>query len=324
MVAEPDSGFSRGSIAFAKRPLFDEFAAGFSGRLLSTPKYDPALAAREKSKIHETRKIRFGINRKCCYQFCENGFSNGLAGPISELETLRQFPCRGHFGLIPGFISREPCSSLAEIGIMDKPDSRSRWTFRCFQDRNTESFLGSFVQRRWQTTIKPVRSQDETSVPSPDRVVNDPFCFRRLCLLIANQFRSRPAACSGGRRRRSVLANRQYASFHGVHLAPKLSGAENRVCRRRPSGSKGLEAHKIQCLDPGRNQCPGRPRVPEQATEEQAKQWKAISLAVYQSGKQLYQSAGDFEQAKQHYGSMVTQCNQCHQVFDNGKHQLEK
>lgn len=65
-------------------------------------------------------------------------------------------------------------------------------------------------------------------------------------------------------------------------------------------------------------------RVPEGASEEEAAQWRQISLDVYNAGKALYKSAGDFEKAKSNYGLMLDSCNKCHKVFDNGKHQLAK
>lgn len=58
--------------------------------------------------------------------------------------------------------------------------------------------------------------------------------------------------------------------------------------------------------------------------EAKSKEWKAISLAVYKSGKSLYKSAGKYEDAKKHYGMMIDQCNKCHTVFAEGKHQLKK
>ncbi len=58
--------------------------------------------------------------------------------------------------------------------------------------------------------------------------------------------------------------------------------------------------------------------------EAKAKQWRQISLKVYQSAASLYKSAGNYDDAKKHYGLMVDQCNQCHTVFADGKHQLAK
>lgn len=57
---------------------------------------------------------------------------------------------------------------------------------------------------------------------------------------------------------------------------------------------------------------------------EKAKQWKQIALGVYKTGKALYKSAGDFEEATKQYGLMIDNCNQCHTVFAKGKHQLKK
>ncbi|MGI9516328.1 MAG: hypothetical protein ACR2NP_04730 [Pirellulaceae bacterium] len=65
-------------------------------------------------------------------------------------------------------------------------------------------------------------------------------------------------------------------------------------------------------------------RVPDDMDEELARQWKQTSLAVYGSGRDLYRSSGDYQQAREHYEAMIDNCNHCHQVFDEGRHQLEK
>jgi hypothetical protein len=59
---------------------------------------------------------------------------------------------------------------------------------------------------------------------------------------------------------------------------------------------------------------------------ENVKQWQQISKDVHDAGASLYQSAAkmNFEEAKTHYEAMIDSCNKCHQVFDKGKHQLEK
>jgi len=60
--------------------------------------------------------------------------------------------------------------------------------------------------------------------------------------------------------------------------------------------------------------------------KEKMENWKKICLDVHKHGKNLYEAAGksDFASVKKHYGAMIEACNQCHKVFDNGKHQLEK
>ena len=58
---------------------------------------------------------------------------------------------------------------------------------------------------------------------------------------------------------------------------------------------------------------------------EKSKQWKQISLDVHKHATSLYKSSGKYDQAKQHYGSMIDSCNKCHAVFTEGyKYQLEK
>ena len=65
-------------------------------------------------------------------------------------------------------------------------------------------------------------------------------------------------------------------------------------------------------------------RAPADFDATQTQQWKQISRDVYDAGKQLYGSIGDYEQARQHYSRLIDNCNRCHQVFVDGKHQLEK
>ena len=64
-------------------------------------------------------------------------------------------------------------------------------------------------------------------------------------------------------------------------------------------------------------------RVPEKLDKEQAKQWKEIAFSVYESSKELYEAVGDYKKAKPAYESMIQNCNECHKVFVNGKHQLK-
>jgi hypothetical protein len=37
-----------------------------------------------------------------------------------------------------------------------------------------------------------------------------------------------------------------------------------------------------------------------------------------------YKSLGDYEESKVNFGLMNDNCNRCHDVFENGKHQLKK
>lgn len=63
-------------------------------------------------------------------------------------------------------------------------------------------------------------------------------------------------------------------------------------------------------------------RVPD--GHQDADQWKKISLNVHRTGTALYRSSGNYQEARKQFHLMVDQCNQCHQVFAEGKHQLEK
>lgn len=91
-----------------------------------------------------------------------------------------------------------------------------------------------------------------------------------------------------------------------------------------PENRKGWKSIKSNALILAETSALVADCVPQDCSEEQAAQWRQISLEVYTAGKQLYKSAGDFDAAKTHYGVMIESCNKCHQVFDNGKHQLKK
>ncbi len=67
-------------------------------------------------------------------------------------------------------------------------------------------------------------------------------------------------------------------------------------------------------------------RCPEDLSAEKKKQWHQLSVNVHKHGADLYRALGkkDFEGSKKHYGLMMDNCNKCHAVFDNGKHQLDK
>jgi cytochrome c553 len=61
-------------------------------------------------------------------------------------------------------------------------------------------------------------------------------------------------------------------------------------------------------------------RKPEKDTDK----WVEFSVAVRESGAQLYQAAKqkDFAGSRKAYESMLTHCNACHTHFDKGKNQL--
>jgi hypothetical protein len=58
--------------------------------------------------------------------------------------------------------------------------------------------------------------------------------------------------------------------------------------------------------------------------EKEVGKWVEFSVAVRESGAQLYKAAQlkDFAGAKKAYELMLTQCNACHKHFDEGKNQL--
>jgi hypothetical protein len=59
-------------------------------------------------------------------------------------------------------------------------------------------------------------------------------------------------------------------------------------------------------------------------SEEDAGEWKQLSLAVREHGAKLYQSARkrDYPAARGHYEAMLTRCNACHERFAGGEYQL--
>ena len=58
--------------------------------------------------------------------------------------------------------------------------------------------------------------------------------------------------------------------------------------------------------------------------EKDAQSWQELSIQVRGLGGELYQAAKkkDYKSAQQHYKTMLTKCNACHQKFAKGEHQL--
>ncbi len=58
--------------------------------------------------------------------------------------------------------------------------------------------------------------------------------------------------------------------------------------------------------------------------EKKAADWVNHAEQVRNSGGEFYRAAQakDFKKAKQHYESMLKNCNSCHQQFAHGEHQL--
>jgi len=59
--------------------------------------------------------------------------------------------------------------------------------------------------------------------------------------------------------------------------------------------------------------------------EKDAAKWVEFSLAVRESGAQVYKAAKqkDFAGSRKAYESMLTHCNACHKQFNEGKNQLD-
>ncbi len=102
---------------------------------------------------------------------------------------------------------------------------------------------------------------------------------------------------------------------------PSYKGLKQ-VLATEPADRKAWKAFKNHALVLAESSALVAARGPEDEAEN--KQWKAISLEVYQSGKSLYKSVGNYAEAKKHYGTMLDSCNRCHTVFAKGKHQLSK
>ncbi len=105
---------------------------------------------------------------------------------------------------------------------------------------------------------------------------------------------------------------------------PSYRALKKSFAGEAPADRKGWKQIKSHALILAETSALVADRVPKGSTEDQEKEWREISLAVYQAGKKLYKSVGDFEAAKKNYGVMIESCNKCHKVFDNGKHQLKK
>ena len=65
-------------------------------------------------------------------------------------------------------------------------------------------------------------------------------------------------------------------------------------------------------------------RVPEDATEEQIKEWRKYAWNVRETGRLVYRSTRDYAKARENYELMIDNCNQCHTVFADGQYQLDK
>lgn len=121
--------------------------------------------------------------------------------------------------------------------------------------------------------------------------------------------------------------DKQFVKVDNMHhfmeyiCEPSYKGLKSTLANE-PADKKAWKAFKNHALVLAETATLVASRAPEDA--DKAKEWKTISLAVHKTGTSLYKSAGNYEQAKKHYGLMIDQCNQCHTVFAKGKHQLKK
>lgn len=119
----------------------------------------------------------------------------------------------------------------------------------------------------------------------------------------------------------------QFAPVEDMHhfmeyvCEPSYKGLKQ-VLATEPESRKAWKAFKNHALVLAETSALTAARAPEDKAK--AKQWKQFSLEVYRSGTALYRSAGNYDDAKKHYGLMIDQCNKCHTEFAEGKHQLAK
>ena len=92
---------------------------------------------------------------------------------------------------------------------------------------------------------------------------------------------------------------------------------------KEPEDRRGWKAFKNHALVLAETSALVASRGPKD-DEEQSKQWHQISLDVHQTATALYKAAGNFEEATRQYGLMIANCNKCHTVFAESKHQLKK
>lgn len=65
-------------------------------------------------------------------------------------------------------------------------------------------------------------------------------------------------------------------------------------------------------------------RVPDDATEEQTKEWRKYAWEVREAGSGVYRARGDYAAARASYEVMIDNCNACHNAFADGEYQLDK
>ena len=105
---------------------------------------------------------------------------------------------------------------------------------------------------------------------------------------------------------------------------PSYKALKAAMSGEAPKDRRGWKVIKSHALILAETSALVAERVPKDATAAEKEEWQELSLKVYESGKQLYKSAGKFDDAKKHYGTMIENCNKCHSSFDGGKHQLKK
>jgi hypothetical protein len=83
------------------------------------------------------------------------------------------------------------------------------------------------------------------------------------------------------------------------------------------AGWKGIKADSLILAEAGN-------LLLDRGPKEGASEWNALSASMREDGSKLYQAAKakDFKVARQHYELMITKCNNCHDKFAEGKHQL--
>lgn len=126
---------------------------------------------------------------------------------------------------------------------------------------------------------------------------------------------------------KTVPAEDQFAPVDDMHpfleyvCEPSYKGLKQ-LLATKPENRTAWKAFKYHAIVLAETSALVANRAAEDS--DKAKQWRQIALPVHKSGTAFYKSAGKYDEAKKHYGLLVEQCNKCHTVLADGKHQLKK
>lgn len=151
------------------------------------------------------------------------------------------------------------------------------------------------------------------------------FCVSLLSVGLANVVQEPDDKPTDGAKKVSI--DEQFVAVDNMHhfmeyiCEPSYKGLKATLATE-PENRKAWKPFKNYALVLAETSVLVSQRGPKEA--EKSKQWKQISLDVHQQATALYKSSGNYDQAQQHYSSMIDSCNKCHTVFAEGKYQLEK